>query len=113
MIKKPHAAFEPKVGEVSAKEKSVQLTLPLRADLHRALRVRAAKQGTTMRVIVLHALRAAGFPVEEADLADRRPDRGNRSARKNLKDLRQLKGPGSDFVSAVETLIDKSKNKNC
>lgn len=57
---------------------TVQLTLPLRADLHHALRLRAAEEGTTMRAIVLRALRVAGLPIEEADVADRRADRGNR-----------------------------------
>ena len=31
-----------------------------------------------MRAIVLRALRVAGLPIEEADVADRRADRGNR-----------------------------------
>lgn len=81
MTKKQHVSAETGSRDVRTEEKAVQLALPLRAGLHHALRLRAAEQGTTMRAIVLHALRGAGLPVEEADLADRRSDRGNRSTR--------------------------------
>jgi hypothetical protein len=71
---------------------TVQLALPLRAGLHHALRLRAAKEGTTMRAIVLSALRDAGLPVEDIDLADRRADRGNRGSRRTSQKSQAERG---------------------
>jgi hypothetical protein len=71
---------------------TVQLALPLRAGLHHALRLRAAEEGTTMRAIVLSALRDAGLPVEDIDLADRRADRGNRGSRRTSQKSQAKRG---------------------
>ena len=38
----------------------------------RALKIRAAEQGTTTRALVLEALRKAGYPVPTDELTDRR-----------------------------------------
>lgn len=56
----------------------VQVVTPVRAELHRALRVRAAEEGTTIRVLVMQGLRAIGLPVSPDDEKDRRGSRGNR-----------------------------------
>lgn len=66
----------------TADQAVVQVVTPLRADLHRALRLRAAEEGTTIRALVLRGLRAIGLPVEDADEADRRGARGNRRSRR-------------------------------
>jgi hypothetical protein len=41
-------------------------------DLLRALKVKAATEGLTVRALVLRALRDAGYPVELTELGDRR-----------------------------------------
>jgi len=46
--------------------------------LHEQIKAEAAKEGVTLRVIVLRALKAAGFTVNDEDLADRRPVRSGR-----------------------------------
>lgn len=48
----------------------LQLVLP--AELVRALKVAAAKQGTTVRHLVLQALTGAGWEVPQDELGDRR-----------------------------------------
>ncbi len=53
-----------------AREKQVIFYCP--PDLHLALKVRAAQQSTSVRVVILDALRTAGFDVSETDLSDRR-----------------------------------------
>lgn len=49
---------------------ALQVMVPPR--LKKALGVRAAREGTTQRTIVLKALRAAGFEVAEEEMCDRR-----------------------------------------
>ena len=62
-------------GSVNA----VQMVTPLRPELHRAMRLKAAAEGTTMRVLVMRGLRAIGLPVSVEDEKDRRGARGNRT----------------------------------
>lgn len=52
--------------------KGAPLQLVLPEALVRELKVRAAGEGTTVRVLVLQALAAAGFPVPADELVDRR-----------------------------------------
>ena len=56
-----------------ADEVALQVVIPQR--LKREISVRAAREGTTTRAIVLTALRDAGFAVAEEDLGDRRKER--------------------------------------
>lgn len=42
------------------------------ARIKREVSVRAAKEGTTQRTIILQALRAIGFRVDDGDLLDKR-----------------------------------------
>ena len=56
-----------------ASEESLQITVPLVTK--KSLKVRAAENGETMRVIVLRALAAAGISVPEAELQDRRKEK--------------------------------------
>lgn len=48
------------------------LMLMAPAETLRALKMRAAEQGTTARALVLEALRQAGYPVPSDELTDRR-----------------------------------------
>ncbi|CAN7653425.1 hypothetical protein LJR225_005166 [Phenylobacterium sp. LjRoot225] len=52
--------------------------LKVSALLHEQIKQEAARDGVTLRVIVLRALKAAGFTVNDEDLADRRPVRSGR-----------------------------------
>lgn len=49
-----------------------KLTLSLPAAVVRQLRDRVAREETTLRALVLEALRAAGYAVPEAEIRDRR-----------------------------------------
>jgi hypothetical protein len=50
----------------------VPLQVVMPEDLLRALKVKAATEGLTVRALVLRALRDAGYPVELTELGDRR-----------------------------------------
>ena len=63
---KPTAKAKPKVEP----QKSVQAYVPVSID--RALRVRAAEEGTTTRNLLLQGLKAIGFDVPEEELRDKR-----------------------------------------
>jgi hypothetical protein len=49
-----------------------KLTLALPADVVRQLRERMAREETTLRALVLEALRQAGYAVPAAEIRDRR-----------------------------------------
>lgn len=63
---KPAAKVKPKAEP----QKSVQAYVP--ASIDRALRVRAAEEGTTTRNLLLQGLKAIGFDVPEEELRDKR-----------------------------------------
>jgi hypothetical protein len=65
-------------GRTTPSAREVQVVTPVRAELHKALKVRAAEEGTTLRVLVMRGLRAIGLPVLPVDEEDRRGARGNR-----------------------------------
>ena len=48
------------------------LHLQLDADLYAEIRAKAAQEDTSMRAIVMRALKRAGFTVPPADLRDKR-----------------------------------------
>jgi hypothetical protein len=54
------------------REKDVQLSVVLPASIVRAVKIRAAEDGGTLREIVLRALKADGFKVPDREIADRR-----------------------------------------
>lgn len=62
-----------------------KLTVTLPAAVLRALRTRMVERETTIRALLLEALAAAGYPVPEAEIRDRRrrhaPDSVHRSRR--------------------------------
>ncbi|MDV4159307.1 hypothetical protein [Rhizobium brockwellii] len=51
-------------------QKSVQAFVP--ASIDKALRIKAAEEGTTTRTIILRGLKAIGFDVPEDELRDKR-----------------------------------------
>lgn len=53
-----------------APEETLQITIP--RVTKKSLRMKSAKSGATMRVIVLRALAKAGIQVPEGDMLDRR-----------------------------------------
>ena len=57
-------------SEQSGGEEHLQITVPVVTK--KSLRLKAAKSGETMRVIVLKALAAAGVQVPKKDLQNRR-----------------------------------------
>lgn len=58
--------------------RTVTVSFPVSEQLHIALKVRAAQERTTVRGMVMQGLKAIGFDVPDADLADRRPGRSGR-----------------------------------
>ena len=57
-------------GKVRGGGKSLMIVVP--PETRAALRARAGMEETTVRVLVLEALKKAGYPVPDADLVDRR-----------------------------------------
>lgn len=64
-------------GRVEA-EPDVPLSVMLPAGIARAVKVRAAERGETLRATVLRALRADGFKMPDAVITDRRIDANRR-----------------------------------
>lgn len=60
------------VGSRSGGEPDTQLSVMLPAGIVRAVKVRAAERGETLRATVLRALKADGFKVADILIADRR-----------------------------------------
>ncbi|MEW5685826.1 MAG: hypothetical protein AB1942_12985 [Pseudomonadota bacterium] len=54
------------------------MSLKVPTQLRDEIRAKAVREGVTLRVIVLRALKAAGFEVEDGELADRRPAHSGR-----------------------------------
>lgn len=63
---------KPVTGKAKAAEpqKSVQAYVP--ASVDRALRMRAAEEGTTTRTLLLQGLKAIGFDVADEEMRDKR-----------------------------------------
>jgi hypothetical protein len=73
MIRRPNAPRGSRDREADA-----QLSVILPASIVRAVKVRAAERGQTLRATVLRALKADGFKVPEAAIADRRVEANRR-----------------------------------
>jgi len=56
----------------------IMMSLKVPTQLRDEIRAKAVKEGVTLRVIVLRALKAAGFEVDDAELSDRRPAHSGR-----------------------------------
>ena len=55
-----------------------QLSVVLPADIVRAVKIRAAENGETLRAVVLRALKADGFKVPDREITDRRTEANRR-----------------------------------
>jgi len=64
-----------KVRQPEPSDRDIALQVMVPARLKRQVSVRAAREGTTQRSIILTALRAIGFAVSEEDLCDKRKAR--------------------------------------
>lgn len=61
---------KPKPAPKVEPQKSVQAIIP--ASIERALKMKAAEEGTTVRNIILRGLKAVGFDVPDVELRDKR-----------------------------------------
>lgn len=59
-------------------EREVMVAFPVPETLHVAIKVRAAQERTTVRGVLLRALKALGLDVPDAELGDRRIGRAGR-----------------------------------
>jgi len=59
-------------------EPDAQLSVMLPASIVRAIKIRAAERGETLRATVLRALKANGFRVAESHIVDRRAEANRR-----------------------------------
>ena len=75
------AARVPGLAEPVEGERQVMVSFPVSETLHYALKVKAAQERTTVRGMIMRALKAVGLEVPDADLIDRRPGRAGRKAR--------------------------------
>lgn len=64
-----------------AGERQVMVSFPVSETLHYALKVKAAQERTTVRGMMMKALKTVGLEVPDADLIDRRPGRAGRKPR--------------------------------
>ena len=89
-VAKPAAVSAPKLVEIQAPAAPVEPAAPKRkepakkvepqkaiqafvpASIDRALKIKAAEEGTTTRTIILRGLKAIGFDVPEEELRDKR-----------------------------------------
>lgn len=65
-----------------------QLSVILPADLVAHLKVTASANGETLRILILRALKVAGYPVDDTDIIDRRAE----AAQERARLYRQAKG---------------------
>jgi hypothetical protein len=63
------------------REPEAQLSVVLPASIVRAVKIRAAERGETVRAIVLHALKADGFKIPNREITDRRAEANRRRGR--------------------------------
>lgn len=60
------------VGRNTGRGEGVGLTIMIPEETRKALKITAAERETTVRVLVLEALKGAGYPVPEDGIEDRR-----------------------------------------
>ncbi len=72
---------DPSPALADTPDREVMIAFPVPEALHTALKVRAAQERTTVRGMVMKALRMLGLDVPDADLADRRIGRAGRPPR--------------------------------
>ena len=70
-----------KIADPHTEERQVMVSFPVSETLHYALKVRAAQERTTVRGMVMKALKGAGLDVPDSELIDRRPGRAGRKSK--------------------------------
>ena len=75
------ASAEPDTASEEDASRHVMVAFPVPESLHTAIKVRAAQERTTVRGMVLRALKLLGFDVPESELGDRRIGRSGRPPR--------------------------------
>lgn len=82
MPKKPAAPPTPHddAGAVPPDEgvRQVTISFPLAESLHFAMKMRAVQERTTIKAVMMKALKLAGFDVPDDELVDRRAGRAGR-----------------------------------
>jgi hypothetical protein len=83
MARKPAAAQEPnRAGDGGPppddEPRQVTVAFSIAEPLHYAVKMRAVQERTTVKAVVLRALKLAGFDVPEDELVDRRAGRAGR-----------------------------------
>lgn len=75
------AAAVPELAAPVTEERQVMVSFPVSETLHYALKVRAAQERTTVRGMVMKALKRVGLDVPDSELIDRRPGRAGRKSK--------------------------------
>lgn len=86
MLRKPAASPEPHDAggaEPPAEEvRQVTISFPMAEPLHYAVKMRAVQERTTVKAVMMKALKLAGFDVPDDELIDRRAGRAGRPRRR-------------------------------
>jgi hypothetical protein len=69
-VETPTKAARAKPEPIAEPQRPIQAYVP--ASLVKALNMRAAEEGTTVRTLILQGLKGLGLPVPEAELRDKR-----------------------------------------
>lgn len=82
MPKKPAALSGPKdndgAGPPEEGVRQVTISFPMAEPLHFAVKMRAVQERTTVKAVMMKALKLAGFDVPDDELVDRRAGRAGR-----------------------------------
>ena len=82
MPKKPAAPPEPNdeggAGPSDEGVRQVTISFPMTGQLHFAVKMRAVQERTTVKAVMMKALKLAGFDVPDDELVDRRAGRAGR-----------------------------------
>ena len=75
------ATAAPEIAVPIMEERQVMVSFPVSETLHYALKMRALQERTTVRGMVMKALKGAGLDVPDSELIDRRPGRAGRKSK--------------------------------
>jgi hypothetical protein len=82
MPRKPAATPEPQhsagAGPPAEEARQVTVSFPMAEPLHYAVKMRAVQERTTVKAVMMKALKAVGFDVPDDELVDRRAGRAGR-----------------------------------
>ncbi len=75
------ATAAPEIAVPAMEERQVMVSFPVSETLHYALKIRALQEHTTVRGMVMKALKGVGLDVPDSELIDRRPGRAGRKSK--------------------------------